>query len=269
MTGVTCKRYVRAQCLLLVVLFFVVSHCRWWTPFRQHGCVRRLCLRLHYVFNIQVRNHDFRSREFSILHFSDNTWHCHRNYRIHPCEVSDPLAPPAWSWQWCAAFPLDSSRSVELAGFAVPFSSVLSKIIQPSPISNMWPRNHLYLCRMRIGTTCTHATAGHWFGRLSSCLLTSTSSVLFSPIAHTRTRRDILLHKNWLAENRDPELATLDESRRAVGMLNPMSDKMKVRTGGRRDNTHLWPWLVVKKFAEGKTSYELSWKVKVIIKKIQ
>ena len=137
--------------------------------------------------------------DFRFFIFLTNTWHCHGNYRIHACEVSDPLAPPAWSWQWCAAFPLDSSRSVELAGFAVPFSSVLSKIIQPSPISNMWPRNHLYLCRMRIGTICTHATAGHWFGRLSSCLL-STSRVLFSPIAHTRTRKDILLHKNWLAE---------------------------------------------------------------------
>ena len=36
--------------------------------------------------------------------------------------------------------------------------------------------------------------------------------------------------------------------------------------GGRRDDTYLWPRLV-QKIAEGKTSYELSWKVKVMKEK--
>ena len=41
--------------------------------------------------------------------------------------------------------------------------------------------------------------------------------------------------------------------------------KMKARTGGAKGR-HLWPRLV-HKIAEGKTSYEMSWKVKVVIKK--
>ena len=36
--------------------------------------------------------------------------------------------------------------------------------------------------------------------------------------------------------------------------------------GGRRDDTRLWPRFV-QKIAEGKTSYKLGWKVKVMIKK--
>ena len=40
---------------------------------------------------------------------------------------------------------------------------------------------------------------------------------------------------------------------------------MKARTGGEKGR-HLWPRLV-QKVAEGKTSYELSWKVKLMIKK--
>ena len=62
---------------------------------------------------------------------------------------------------------------------------------------------------------------------------------------------------------RERELATFDENRRAVGMLNPMRDKnvkMKARTGGKKGR-HLSPRLV-QKIAEGKTSYELTWKVK-------
>ena len=41
---------------------------------------------------------------------------------------------------------------------------------------------------------------------------------------------------------------------------------MKARTGGEKGR-HLRPRLVQKKTAQGKTSYELSWKVKVSIKK--
>ena len=48
-------------------------------------------------------------------------------------------------------------------------------------------------------------------------------------------------------------------------MLNPMRDKLKARTGGEKGR-HLWPRLV-QKIAEGKTSYELSWKAKVMKKK--
>ena len=49
-------------------------------------------------------------------------------------------------------------------------------------------------------------------------------------------------------------------------MLNPMRDKNEgpSREGGK--GRHLCPRLV-QKIAEGKTSYELSWKVKVIEKK--
>ena len=42
--------------------------------------------------------------------------------------------------------------------------------------------------------------------------------------------------------------------------------KLKERTGGEKGR-HLRPWLVQKN-AEGKTSYQLGWKVKVTIKKI-
>ena len=63
-----------------------------------------------------------------------------------------------------------------------------------------------------------------WLGRISSCLLTLISRVQFSPSAHTR--RDFFLHKNWLAESaRERELATFDENRRPVGMLNPVGDQ--------------------------------------------
>ena len=48
-------------------------------------------------------------------------------------------------------------------------------------------------------------------------------------------------------------------------MLNPMRDKkVKACTGGERGR-HLSPRLV-QKIAQGKTSYELGWKVKVMIK---
>ena len=78
------------------------------------------------------------------------------------------------------------------------------------------------------------------------------------------------IKRKWLRSRkreREREWSTFDESRRAVGRLNTMRDKnwRHVR-GGRRDDTYLWPRLV-QKIAEGKTSYELSWKVKVIRKK--
>ena len=49
-----------------------------------------------------------------------------------------------------------------------------------------------------------------------------------SPRVHTRTkiRRDFFLHKKMISGKRERgELATVDENRRAVGMLNPMHDK--------------------------------------------
>ena len=47
-------------------------------------------------------------------------------------------------------------------------------------------------------------------------------------------------------------------------MLNPNArQKMKARTGGEKGR-HLRPRLAQKKTPEGKTSYELSWKVKVM-----
>ena len=155
MTGVTCKRYVRAHSVrswLSSLLFLIADGGRpSGSTAVYDGWVCDYTTYSIYKYATTTSDHV----DFRFFIFLMNTWHCHGNYRIHACEVSDPLAPPAWSWQWRAAFPLDSSRSVELVGFAVPFSSVLSKIIQPSPI-NMWPHNHLHLCRMRIGTTCTH-----------------------------------------------------------------------------------------------------------------
>ena len=46
--------------------------------------------------------------------------------------------------------------------------------------------------------------------------------------------------------------------------MNPMRDKTEGTYRGGEGTTHLWPRLV-QKIAEGKTSYELSWKVKVTI----
>ena len=70
------------------------------------------------------------------------------------------------------------------------------------------------------------------------------------------TRKDFLLHENWLAESaraRERELVTFDENRRAA------------RTGGEKGR-HLWRRLV-QKITEGKTFYELSWKLRVIMGK--
>ena len=62
-------------------------------------------------------------------------------------------------------------------------------------------------------------------------------------------------------------LLLIYENQRAVGMLNSMRDEtLRHVPGGRRDDTDLWPRLA-QKIAEGKTSYELSWKIKVMSKK--
>ena len=53
-----------------------------------------------------------------------------------------------------------------------------------------------------------------------SCKINFASSI--SPSAHTR--RDFFLQ---LRKARERELATVDENRRAVGMLNPMRDKIE------------------------------------------
>ena len=59
-------------------------------------------------------------------------------------------------------------------------------------------------------------------------------------------------------------LATFDENRRAVVNAEPYArQKLNARTGGGKGR-HLRPQLV-QEIAEGKTSYELSWKVKVMI----
>ena len=44
-----------------------------------------------------------------------------------------------------------------------------------------------------------------------------------------------LAKKNDWRKARERELATFDENRRAVGMLNPMRDKKKARTGGEKE----------------------------------
>ena len=107
-----------------------------------------------------------------------------------------------------------------------------------------------------------------WLGRLSSCPLKSISRVHVSPSAHTG--RDFFLHKKLISGKRE-SVSNILENRRAVGMLNSMRDKnWRHVAGGRRDDTYLWPRLVVQKIAEGKnTSYELSWKKvkEVMIKK--
>ena len=110
---------------------------------------------------------------------------------------------------------------------------------------------------------CTGAIKPCWSGLSRTYLLKSVSRVQFSPSAHTC--RDFFLGwKNWFKRKaRERELARFDENRRAVGMLNPMGDKnLKARTGGEKGR-HLWP-RVVQKIPEGKTSYELSWKLNVI-----
>ena len=56
-----------------------------------------------------------------------------------------------------------------------------------------------------------------------------------------------------------------DENRRAVGMLNPMRDKHLRHVPGGRDDT--CDHGLSRRSLEGKTSYELSWKVKVVITK--
>ena len=64
---------------------------------------------------------------------------------------------------------------------------------------------------------------------------TKINVVGLSLIEWIRTRRDFLLDNNELAESaRAWVLATLDENRRAVGMLNPMPDTTKVRTRGEK-----------------------------------
>ena len=91
------------------------------------------------------------------------------------------------------------------------------------------------------------------------------------------TRKDVFLAWKILTSGkREPrELAAFDENRRAaVRMLNPVrAIKMKARTyrgGGRirageEKGRHLGPRLV-QEVAEGKTSNELSWIVKAMIK---
>ena len=63
-----------------------------------------------------------------------------------------------------------------------------------------------------------------------SCKINFASSI--SPSAHTR--RDFFLQ---LRKARERELATVDENRRAVGMLNPMRDKIEGTYRGGRDDT--------------------------------
>ena len=57
---------------------------------------------------------------------------------------------------------------------------------------------------------------------------------------------------------REREWATFDENRRTVGMLNRMRDNTEGTYHG-GEVTRL-----VQKIADGKISYELSWKVKVM-----
>ena len=71
----------------------------------------------------------------------------------------------------------------------------------------------------------TCGVPGGLVGRLSSCLLKSISRVQFSPSAHTC--RDFFSdEKNDKRKARHRELATFGENRRALGMLNPMPDKI-------------------------------------------
>ena len=64
-----------------------------------------------------------------------------------------------------------------------------------------------------------------------------------------------------------PELAKFDEHRRAVGVLNPMRDKngRTYRGVGRGATKAMLSPRLIQKAGEGKTSYEFSWRVKLII----
>ena len=116
-----------------------------------------------------------------------------------------------------------------------------------------------YLCR--YNTCSTNCRRLRWLGRLSSCLLKSISRVQFSPSAHTR--RDFFLHKKkWLTESTRGWVHNIGWKSTSSGNAEPHARKnLKARTGGEKGR-HLWP-LLVQKVAEGKTSCELSWKVKV------
>ena len=59
-------------------------------------------------------------------------------------------------------------------------------------------------------------------------------------------------------------VSVFDENRRAV----ECATKVKARAGGEKGTTPVTT-AFVQKIAEGKTSYELSWKVKVMIKKTE
>ena len=75
-----------------------------------------------------------------------------------------------------------------------------------------------------------------WLGRSSSCLLKSISRVQFSPNAHTCG--DFFLHKKVdKRKARERELATFDENRRALRMLNSMRDKNWRHVPGGREDT--------------------------------
>ena len=100
-----------------------------------------------------------------------------------------------------------------------------------------------------------------WLGRLFSCPLKSISRVQFSPSTHIR--RDLFLHKKWLAESARAWIRDIWRKSTSSGNAESYARwKLKARTGGEKGR-HLWPRLV-QKIAEGKTSYELSWKVEVM-----
>ena len=86
-------------------------------------------------------------------------------------------------------------------------------------------------------------------------------------MSHRVYARDIFLQRKVdKRKARERELATFDENRRAVGMLNPMRYKKEGHVpGGKREDT--CDHGLSRRFVQGITSYEFDWKVKVMIKK--
>ena len=114
-------------------------------------------------------------------------------------------------------------------------------------------------CKPQNNTSKAIYRRPRWLGRLSSCLLKSIR-VFNSHRVHILVRT-FFLHKNWSAESARAWVSNTRWTSTSSGNAEFLcAIQMKERTGGEKGR-HLWPRLV-EKIAEGKTSYELSWKVK-------
>ena len=105
-----------------------------------------------------------------------------------------------------------------------------------------------------------------WLGRLSSCLLKNQIREFNSHRVHILVGTFSCIN-NWLAESTSAWVSNIRWRSTSSGNAEPYErQKLKARTGGEKGR-HLWPRFV-QGIVEGKTSNELSWKVKVIIKTV-